>query len=115
MAVNQSSFSYGYLCMAEADNLQPQRSVLLQDPRNGQTALLPDDGTAAPTIGLDGDVFYGVLEANFPSNHARGWMLHFSPTLTTTKIPGAFGWDDSASVVPSGWSPHIEAHRPTWS
>jgi hypothetical protein len=105
VAVNQSSFSYGYLCMAAADNLQPQRSIVLRDPRNGQTALLPDDGTAAPTIGLDGDVFFGVLEANFPSNHARGWMLHFSPTLTTTKIPGAFGWDDSASIVPSGLVP----------
>ena len=74
----------------------------------GRRHLLPDDGTAAPTIGPDGDVFYGVLEANFPSNHARGWMLHFSPTLTTTKIPGAFGWDDSASIVPSGLVPSYQ-------
>ena len=59
----------------------------------------------SPTVGPDGDVFYGVLEANFPSNHARGWMLHFNPTLTTSKIPGAFGWDDSASIVPSGLVP----------
>ncbi len=101
VAVNQSNYSYGYLCMASTNNLQPERSVLLRDPRNGQAAVVPDDGTAAPTIGLDGDVFYGVLEANFPSNHARGWMLHYSPTLSSTKIPGAFGWDDSASVVPS--------------
>ncbi len=105
VAVNQASYSYGYLCMARADTLRPQRSVLLKDPRNGQTAILPDDGTAAPSIGTDGDVFYGVLEANFPSNHARGWMLHFSPTLTAAKIPGAFGWDDSASVVPSALVP----------
>ena len=81
VAVNQSNFSYGYLCMADAANLRPQRSVQLRDPRNGQAAPVPDDGTAAPTIGTDGDVYYGVLEANFPSNHARGWMLHFSPTL----------------------------------
>ena len=105
VAVNQSNFSYGYLCMAEADNFKPIRSVLLRDPRNLSTALLPDDGTASPTIGLDGDVFYGVLEANFPSNHARGWMLHFNATLTTGKIPGAFGWDDSASIVPSALVP----------
>jgi hypothetical protein len=105
VAVNQSSFSYGYLCMALSVNLRPQRCVQLLDPRNGQTAQLPDDGTAAPTVGTDGDVYYGVLEANFPSNHARGWMLHFSPTLSTTKIPGAFGWDDSASVVPSALVP----------
>jgi hypothetical protein len=101
VAVNQSSHAYGYLCMAATGTLRPQRSVLLLDPRNARVASVPDDGTAAPTIGTDGDVFYGVLEANFPSNHARGWMLHFSPTLSTSKIPGAFGWDDSASVVPS--------------
>jgi hypothetical protein len=72
------------------------------DPRNSAfEAGLSDDGTASPTIGPDGDVYYGVLEANFPSNHARGWLLHFDSGLTTTKTPGAFGWDDSASIVPA--------------
>jgi hypothetical protein len=110
VSVNQASYGYGYLCMAAAQNLRPQRSIMLRDPRNGQAASLPDDGTAAPTIGLDGDVFYGVLEANFPSNHARGWMLHYNATLTTTKIPGAFGWDDSASVVPAAVVPSYRGH-----
>ena len=96
--------------MASAQNLRPQRSIVLRDPRNGQPASLPDDGTAAPTIGPDGDVFYGALEANFPSNHARGWMLHYDATLTNVKIPGAFGWDDSASVVPSGLVPSYKGH-----
>ena len=32
-------------------------------------------------------------------------MLHFSGRLTTTKIPGAFGWDDSASIVPRALVP----------
>jgi hypothetical protein len=110
VAVNQGNFSYGYLCMANAENLRPQASVYLKDPRNGQAAAVSDDGTATPTIGTDGDVYYGVLEANFPSNHARGWMLHFSPTLSTTKIPGAFGWDDSPSVVPSVLVPAYKGH-----
>ncbi len=106
VAVNQSSFSAGYLCMVETDSLKPLASVALQDPRNAQwMASLPDDGTASPTVGPDGDVYYGVLEANFPSNHARGWMLHFNGRLTTTKIPGAFGWDDSASIVPRALVP----------
>lgn len=96
--------------MADAETLRPQRSVMLLDPRNGQAASVPDDGTAAPTIGSDGDVYYGVLEVNFPSNHARGWMLHYSATLASTKIPGAFGWDDSASVVPSALVPSYKGH-----
>jgi hypothetical protein len=28
-------------------------------------------------------------------------MLHFSGNLSTTKTPGAFGWDDTASIVPA--------------
>ncbi len=101
VAVNQGNFTAGYLCMVDAISLKPEASIALKDPRNGQgMASVPDDGTAAPTIGPDGDVYYGVLEANFPSNHARGWMLHFNARLTTNKIPGAFGWDDSASIVP---------------
>jgi hypothetical protein len=31
--------------------------------------------------------------------------LHFSSDLSTTKIPGAFGWDDSASIVPASMVP----------
>lgn len=102
ITVNQSSFSYGYLCRVNAHTLAPISSTGLKDPRNsGWNAPIPDDGTASPTIGPDGDVYYGVLEANFPSNHARGWMLHFDSTLATVKTPGAFGWDDSASIVPA--------------
>ncbi len=106
VAVNQSDFSYGYLCFVECATLTPGRHVLLRDPRNANsTALLADDGTASPTIGPDGDVYFGVLEANFPSNDARGWLLHFNSTLSTVKTPGAFGWDDSASIVPRGLVP----------
>src|SRR5262249_21261309 len=60
-----------------------------------------DDGTASPTIGPDGDVYYGVLENPFPENNDRGWLLHFDRNLTVTKTPGAFGWDDTASIVPA--------------
>jgi hypothetical protein len=35
------------------------------------------------------------------SNHYRGWMLHFDSHLAQSKTPGAFGWDDTSSVVPS--------------
>jgi hypothetical protein len=102
IAVNQWSFSHGYLCEVNAATLARENSIRLKDPRNtAWDAALPDDGTSSPTIGPDGDVYYGVLEYNFPSNHARGWLLHFDSGLKSPKTPGAFGWDDSASVVPA--------------
>ncbi|MFI5461246.1 MAG: hypothetical protein ACHRXM_38065 [Isosphaerales bacterium] len=110
VAVNQSSWSYGYLCLVESQTLTARRSILLTDPHENSAADLPDEGTAAPTIGPDGDVYFGVLEANFPSNHDRGWLLHFNAGLTTTKIPGAFGWDDSASIVPRALVPSYKGH-----
>ena len=56
-------------------------------------------------MGPDGDVYVGVLENPFGSNHARGWLLHFDAALAEEKAPAAFGWDDTASVVPSSMVP----------
>ncbi len=82
---------------------QPQQYVFLKDPKTGNAAAVLDDGTSSPTIGPDGDVYYGVLESNWPSgHHDRGWLLHFDSQLKTTKIPGSFGWDMSAAIVPAG-------------
>jgi hypothetical protein len=76
--------------------------VRLRDPKvPANDAFLNDDGTASPTIGPDGDVYFGVLENPFPSNHARGWLLHFDAALAPLGPPGAFGWDDTASIVPA--------------
>ena len=38
-------------------------------------------------------------------NNSRGWMLHFNAGLTQTKIPGAFGWDNTPSIVPAAAVP----------
>ncbi len=101
IAVNQYNFSGGYLCRVTSSTLTPLSHVFLSDP-NGGNAVLPDDSTASPTIGPDGDVYFGVLENGWPTrHHDRGWLLHFDSTLATTKIPGSFGWDDSATIVPS--------------
>jgi len=91
----------GYLAALDSQTLAPLAKVRLKDVRSGQDAFLPDNGTASPTVGPDGDVYFGVLEDPFPSNHDRGWLLHFNGALTQTKIPGAFGWDDTASIVPA--------------
>ncbi|MEO6710461.1 MAG: hypothetical protein ABI054_07840, partial [Planctomycetota bacterium] len=37
---------------------------------------------------------------------------HFDATLTTTLIPGAFGWDDTASVFPSSAVPQYTGGSP---
>ncbi len=93
---------YGYLCALDSRTLAPLASVRLKDVANpGNDANVPDDGTASPTVGPDGDVYYGVLENPCCVNHDRGWLLHFNSTLSQTKTPGAFGWDDTASIVPA--------------
>jgi hypothetical protein len=90
----------GYLVALDSATLTPISRVRLRDAKDpSRFAFLSNDGTASPTIGPDGDVYYGVLPAT--ANHFRGWMLHFSADLQTTKTPGAFGWDDTPSIVPA--------------
>jgi hypothetical protein len=100
VAVSSGDFGYGYLLCLNSQTLATVSKVRLKDP-NGNDALLPDAGTASPMVGPDGDVYFGVLENPFPYNHDRGWMLHFDAKLQMSKPTGAFGWDDTASVVPS--------------
>lgn len=109
------SFGSGYLLRLDGQTLSLQSKVHLQDAQfPANEAVLPDDGTSSPCIGPDGDVYIGVLENPFFSNHIRGWMLHFDATLATTKLPGAFGWDNTPSIVPvsavpsyGGGSPYL--------
>jgi hypothetical protein len=104
-AVSNGSFGAGYLVSVDSRTLAPIARVRLKDVVTGNDAILSNDGTASPTVGPDGDVYYGVLENPFLSNHLRGWLLHFNGALTQTKVPGAFGWDDTASVVPANLVP----------
>ena len=99
VAVNSFDFGFGYLVALDSSTLQPVNKVLLLDPSTGLTADTSDESSASPTVGPDGDVYFGVLEDPFPFHNDRGWLLHFSGDLTQTKIPGSFGWDDTASIV----------------
>ena len=99
-------FGSGKLVALNSQTLAVDAQVTLMDPNNTtRTAVITNDGTASPTVGPDGDVYIGVLENPFASNHDRGWLLHFSGDLSTEKIPGAFGWDDTASIVPASMVP----------
>ncbi len=105
VAVSNAAQNRGYLLALDSATLAPQTRVLLTDPKSGALARIPGDATSSPTIGPDGDVYFGVLESSQSANNSRGWMLHFNATLSQTKIPGAFGWDNTASIVPAAAVP----------
>ncbi len=100
-----SNGTNGYLLGLDTQSLGTKSKVYLKDPATGAPATIPDDGTASPTVGPDGDVYYGVLESPLGSHNERGWLLHFDATLAQQKAPGSFGWDDTASIVPASIVP----------
>jgi hypothetical protein len=99
VAVNSQDFGFGYLLALDPTTLNLISKVRLTDPASGLDASLADESSAMPMVGPDGDVYFGVLETPFPSHNDRGWLLHFNSDLSQQKIPGSFGWDDTASVV----------------
>ena len=50
-----------------------------------------------------GTIYFGVF--GHPYNGSRGWLLHFSQDLNTEYTPGAFGWDQTAAIVPASMVP----------
>jgi hypothetical protein len=113
LGVNNGYSGYGYLVALDSRTLAPLASVRLKDVKNpAADANVDDDGTASPTVGPDGDIYYGVLETPWYSNNDRGWMLHFNGALTQAKLPGAFGWDDTASIVPAAMVPSYHGSSP---
>lgn len=95
----------GYLLALDSATLAPVTRVALVDPKSGAPARVTGDSTSSPAIGPDGDVYFGVLESAQSANNARGWMLHFNAALTQSKIPGAFGWDNTPSIIPAAAVP----------
>jgi Domain of unknown function DUF11 len=103
--VSEGNATGGYLVAVNSSTLAPMARVRLKDPETGLDALLLDDSSASPTVGPDGDVYYGVFESSCCTNDDRGWLTHFNSTLTQSKTPGLFGWDTTPSVVPAGLVP----------
>ena len=116
VALSAGNGGGGYLVALDSRTLAPISKVRLKDVLTpGNDAMLLDDGTATPTVGPDGDVYFGVFEGDWSAaNHYRGWLRHFDATLAQSKPAGAFGWDHSASIVPAslvasyhGTSPYL--------
>ncbi|MEJ0048270.1 MAG: hypothetical protein WDN04_20700 [Rhodospirillales bacterium] len=100
-----SNGAAGDLLKLDSTTLATEAKVALVDPASGEAAFVSDLSSASPTIGPDGDVYYGVLENPFPEHDNRGWLLHFDGGLATLKTAGSFGWDDTVSIVPASLIP----------
>jgi hypothetical protein len=118
VAIQNASQGHSYLVRLNAVTLEPMSRVLLVDPANKGDVWLCTCSSASPMVAPDNQVFYGVLRNNDGTSH--GWMLQFNMALSQTdangnRYPvGAFGWDDTAAVVPSkavkaykGTSPYL--------
>jgi hypothetical protein len=104
-AVVTNTNSQGVLVALDATTLAPRARITLLDPLSGTPAYVPPDSSGAPLVAPNGDVYFGVLEANRPAHNFRGWLLHFDAGLTRALIPGSFGWDTTASIVPRAMVP----------
>jgi hypothetical protein len=112
VAVKSFTAYDAYLLGLDSTTLATKFKVFLTDPRPGpfNNAGVLDDSTASPMIGPDGTVFFGVM--GNPFNGSRGWMLHFSPDLKVEYTPGAFGWDNTAAIVPASMVPSYHGTSP---
>ena len=105
VAVNSGGFGRGDLLALNSTTLATTAVRPLIDPLNGNPAIVADDGTSSPTVGPDGRVYFGVLEN--PLHTSKGWLLSFNGDLSVAPNapPGAFGWDDTASIVSASMVP----------
>jgi hypothetical protein len=97
---------HGRLVAFDSTTLEPEFRHGLRDPQTHRFAEISGSSSATPTVGPDGDVFYGVLGNPIIKHDVRGWLLHFGPHLGRTRTPGSFGWDQTVSVVPASSVPN---------
>jgi hypothetical protein len=110
---NGSNTSSGYLAALNSRTLAPLAAVRLKDVTFPANDAYPvDNSSASPVVAPDGDVYFGVLENPASANHGRGWLLHFDAALSVLKTPGAFGWDDTPSIVPASLVPSYHGSSP---
>ncbi len=103
VAMNNANQTGAYLLGLDSTTLTTKYKVYLTDPRNGNSATVTNQSTSSPMVGPDGAVFFGVF--GNPFNGSRGFLLHFSADLGHEYVPGAFGWDDTPSVIPTSMVP----------
>ncbi len=92
--------STSYLAAINTATFAPQARIAL-----APNVFIHDAGTSSPTIGPDGDVYFGTLITPYSSNHFRGALQHFPADLSAALTPGSFGWDETVSIVPASMVP----------
>jgi hypothetical protein len=115
--INYGSGGPGYLAKVNASTLTTEATVALMDPAvAGNNAWLINESSASPMVAPDGKVFMGAFRANYGESH--GWMFEFDGNLGSLDANGnpfpvgAFGWDDTASIVPSNLVPSYTGTAP---
>ncbi len=97
------------LAKLNTSDLSVVAKVQVMDPSVNGSASFINESSASPMIGPDGQVFMGVFGNQWRESH--GWMMQFDSNLNPKdaagkKFPtGAFGWDDTASIVPATMVP----------
>jgi hypothetical protein len=109
-ALNYANEADSYLVGLNSTTMAEQESVRLLDPATGAGAVLIDESTASPMVAPDNTVFMGTFGNTY--NGSRGFLLHFSGNLQTEYAPGAFGWDDTVSIVPTSMDPSYTGSSP---
>ena len=112
VAARGTTSSPGYLLALRTADLSTRAVASPLDPLTGQASSISLNGTSSPMVGPDGRVFYGVLGTPGGTNASRGWLLQFDSVLVATGAPGAFGWDQTPSVVPAAMLPSYSGDAP---
>lgn len=114
VAMRGNTNSPSWLVALRTADLTTRAMTAPLDPKSGQPLQISNNGTSTPMVAPDGRVYYGFLESPFGSNGARGWLTQFDSLLVSTGAPGAFGWDNTPSLVPpsavpgyTGTSPYL--------
>ncbi len=111
IAVTGNAPQSGYLLALDSTTLAFRARQTLSTPQ-GLVARVIDSASSSPTVGPDGDVYFGVLDFAAGGHNNRGWLLHFDAALTQVKTPGSFGWDDTPSIVPATAVPSYTGTSP---